>query len=97
MWKANEAEIVAAVQKDLGRPEVEAWFVEWQLVQSDIELYVKRLEQWLQPKKVSGNLLNFPSWNYTYRDPLGTVLIIAPWVCMPLFETEGVHGLTHAC
>jgi aldehyde dehydrogenase (NAD+) len=33
----------------------------------------------VKPVKVSGNILNFPSSNYIYHDPLGEVLIIAPW------------------
>lgn len=45
----------------------------------EIDLAIENIDKWLSPKKVSGNMLNLPSSNSIYRDPLGVVLIVAPW------------------
>ena len=39
----------------------------------------KKLHKWIRPKKVPAGLVTFPSSARIYRDPLGVVLIIAPW------------------
>ncbi|MBS1932689.1 MAG: aldehyde dehydrogenase family protein, partial [Bacteroidetes bacterium] len=37
------------------------------------------LHKWIQPKRTKVELVNLPSSGKIYRDPLGVVLIIAPW------------------
>ncbi|MEM1251629.1 MAG: aldehyde dehydrogenase [Cyanobacteria bacterium P01_H01_bin.21] len=73
----RQADIVAAAQADLGRPEFEAYFEIATL--SEINLALKKLKTWMKPKRVKSNLENFPSSAWIQPDPLGVVLIIGPW------------------
>ena len=75
----NEQAIFDALQKDLGKSNMEAYTTELGLVLNEISLHLKKLKGWMRPHRVSTNLLNMPSSTKMYYDPLGVVLIIAPW------------------
>ncbi len=75
----NEQAIFDALQKDLGKSNLEAYTTELGLVLTEISLHLKKLKSWMRPHRVSTNLLNMPSSTKMYYDPLGVVLIIAPW------------------
>src|SRR6185312_9893805 len=49
------------------------------LLLSEIRHAIKNLHKWMKPKNVSTDLVTFPSSAKVYYDPLGVVLIIAPW------------------
>lgn len=72
-------EINAALFADLKKSKEEAWATETGLLMSEIKNAIKNLGKWMKPKKVSTGLVTFPSSAKIYRDPLGVVLIIAPW------------------
>jgi len=73
---AQEA-IVNAVKADLGRPDFEAYF---EIVAiSEINYALKNIKSWVKPKKVSSGIEQFPASAQIYPEPLGVVLIIAPW------------------
>jgi aldehyde dehydrogenase (NAD+) len=74
-----EKDIADALFKDLRKSREESYFSETGLVLADISLCLKNLRQWMRPKRVPTNLVNFPSTNKIFRDPLGVVFIIAPW------------------
>lgn len=76
---ARSSEIDAALFKDLHKSAAEAWATETGLVLSEINTLLKNLENWMRPYKVGTNSINLPSTSRIYNDPLGTVLIIAPW------------------
>jgi len=73
---AQEA-IVNAVKADLGRPDFEAYFEIAAI--SEINYVLKNLKSWVKPKKVSTGIEQFPASAQIYPEPLGVVLIIAPW------------------
>ena len=73
----RQADIVAAVKADLGRPEFEAYFEIGTL--SEINLAMKKLKTWMKPKRVKSTLENFPSSAWIQPEPLGVVLFIGPW------------------
>jgi aldehyde dehydrogenase (NAD+) len=75
----HEEEIYAGLHKDLGKSPEEAYGSEVGLVLSEISHTLKRLRQWMRPRRVGTNLVNWPSSSTIYRDPLGVVLVIAPW------------------
>ena len=75
----HEEELHAALYKDLKKSAEESWVTETGFVLSELNFTLKHLKQWMQPRKVRTNLLNFPSRSYIYKEPLGTVLIIGPW------------------
>jgi len=74
-----EEEIYDALHTDLGKNREEAFASELGLVQSEISFALKNLHHWMEPREVPTSLVNFPSSSTIYRDPLGVVLIIAPW------------------
>jgi len=75
----HEEEIYAALHKDLGKSPEEAYGSELGLVLSEISYTLRHLRQWMRPRRVGTNLVNWPSSSTIYRDPLGVVLVIAPW------------------
>ena len=75
----NEQAIFDALQKDLGKSNLESYVTELGLVLAEIRLHIKKLKGWMRPHRIGTNLLNLPSTTKIYYDPLGVVLIIAPW------------------
>jgi len=76
---SNEGQINQALYTDLKKSPEEAYASELGLLLSEINLALKKLEQWMRPVRVGTDLVNLPSSSRIYRDPLGVVLIIAPW------------------
>ena len=75
----NEKNICDALLKDFKKPVFETYLTEIGVVLSEIDLALKHISKWSKPKQVRPSLLNFPSSDYIYSEPYGTVLIIAPW------------------
>lgn len=75
----HEEEIYAALYQDLKKSKEEVWATEIGFVIAEINLAISQLQHWIKPRKVSTNLLNFPSRSYILPEPLGVVLIISPW------------------
>ena len=74
-----EEEIYAALHTDLKKNKEECWVTELGFTIAEINYALKKLQQWMRPKRVSTNLLNFPSSSQILYEPLGVVLIIGPW------------------
>lgn len=77
--KDNKAALITALQNDFGKPEVETLLSELGVVLSHIRYVTKRLKQWMEPEKLSVPLSLTGMRNYVYKEPKGSVLIIAPW------------------
>ncbi|MEO6669199.1 MAG: aldehyde dehydrogenase [Ferruginibacter sp.] len=75
----HEHAIYAALFEDLKKSPEECWVTENGFVFAGINNALKHLDDWMQPEKVSTNLLNLPSKSFIISEPLGVVLIIAPW------------------
>ncbi len=75
----QEQVILDALRQDFKKSEFESYMSELGLVLSELNLVIKNLKKWSKPKRVAASLLTFPSKDYIYKDPYGTVLIIAPW------------------
>lgn len=75
----QEDAIYDALSLDFKKSKFETFFSEIGIVVSEIEMTIKHLKTWSKPKKVRSAALNFPSKDYIYSEPYGTVLIIAPW------------------
>lgn len=71
--------ICEALRQDLGKPHLEAWTSEIATVQKELKHIKKHLAGWMKPDKVSTPLIAHPGKSRIYHDPLGVVLIIAPW------------------
>lgn len=75
----HEEELYTALQQDLKKCKEEAWVTEIGMTISEIDYTIRHLKKWMRPQRVSTNLLNLPSSSFIYAEPLGVVLIIAPW------------------
>ncbi|MDX2253976.1 MAG: aldehyde dehydrogenase [Pseudanabaenaceae cyanobacterium bins.39] len=75
----NEQAIIDALFTDLRKPTTEALLSEVMATLNEIKYVLKHLKAWMKPQKVSTPLNLFPSSSYIYAEPLGVVLIIAPW------------------
>ena len=75
----HEKEIEQALYTDLKKNIEETYATETGLVLAEINVTLKNLQNWMQPRSAGTNLVNFPSSSKIYRDPLGVVFIISPW------------------
>jgi len=75
----HEKDLLAALAADLGKPRVEAWATDLGIVVSEIDHTLRRLKRWTKPEKVRLPLAQRPGRARVYREPLGVVLVIAPW------------------
>ena len=74
-----EDEIYDALWKDLHKSKFEAYASEIGFVLEELSFHIKKLKKWMKPKRVSSGMTMFPASTYNYYEPLGKVLIIAPW------------------
>lgn len=76
---SKEEKIYMALNKDFKKSKFESFISEFGLVISELNLAIKNLKTWSKPKRVKSSILTFPSKDYIYKEPYGTVLIISPW------------------
>ncbi len=74
-----EDQIYNALRDDLGKSDFEILTTEVAFVIQEINDALHNLLRWIQPKRVKGSLLTFPSSNKIIYEPFGSVLIISPW------------------
>ncbi len=76
---SREQNIYDALKKDFNKSEFETYMSEFGLVISEINLVLKNLHKWTKPTRIRPSMLTFPSTDYIYKEPYGTILILAPW------------------
>lgn len=75
----REKDIVKALYADFKKSEYESVMTETSIVISELKRALKHIHNWAKPQTVMPAFLNFPSSSKIYKEPYGTVLIIAPW------------------
>ncbi len=75
----HETSIYEAIYKDFKKPFFETYLTEISVVLQNIDYALKHLKSWSKPQRVSPALLNFPSSEFIYNEPYGSILIISPW------------------
>jgi aldehyde dehydrogenase (NAD+) len=75
----HEDELLAAMADDFGKPAFEAWMTDLSPVAAEAAHAVKHLARWARPRRTWPGAANLPGRSWTQPEPLGTVLIIAPW------------------
>ena len=75
----HEEELYEALHKDLHKSPFESYATEIGFVLDELRFHLKKLHKWVKPKRVSSSIVSFPARGYKTNEPLGTVLIIAPW------------------
>ncbi|MGA2837944.1 MAG: aldehyde dehydrogenase family protein [Acidimicrobiales bacterium] len=79
MLEDNETELLDALRTDLGKPSVEGFVTDIAFVTGEIRSMLKHLERWNRPKRVPSPLVTLPARSRLIPEPLGVVLVIAPW------------------
>ena len=75
----QEEALLAAMAADLAKPPMEAYAAEIGLVLSEIKHALKNLDAWCAPERVKVPISFKPGSAEIVPEPLGVVLIIAPW------------------
>ncbi|MFB2598035.1 aldehyde dehydrogenase family protein [Herbiconiux sp. P17] len=79
MLVERSAEIEDALFLDLGKNPAESQLTEIGIVLSEIDHTLANLRRWLRPRRVGVPLAIAPASASTLLEPLGVVLVIAPW------------------
>jgi len=79
LLEENEDELLAALRADLGKPSVEGYVTDIAFVVSELRLMVRNLEKWNAPVRVRTPLASMPGRSRLVPQPLGVILVIAPW------------------
>lgn len=75
----REDQIIEALAADLGKPPVEGWLAEIFFVKKEIRHILSKLAGWMKPRRAGHPLFLLPASSEIHRDPLGVVLVVAPW------------------
>ncbi|MGD8196174.1 aldehyde dehydrogenase family protein [Herbiconiux sp. P18] len=75
----HSAELEDALFLDLGKNPTEAVLTELNVVTAEIDHTLAHLRRWLRPRRVGVPLGLAPASASTMLEPLGVVLVIAPW------------------
>ncbi|MEY3806715.1 MAG: hypothetical protein RIR69_1527 [Actinomycetota bacterium] len=79
MLEENEEKFIDALRTDLGKPTVEGFVTDIAFVLGEIESMIKNLKKWNKPERVPSPIVTQPSKSRRIPQPLGVVLVIAPW------------------
>ena len=75
--KENGDRLVEALQADLGKPELEARSADLAQITQEAKRALKNLKKWTRPE--GAGRIPLLGRSFVVREPLGVVLIIAPW------------------
>jgi aldehyde dehydrogenase (NAD+) len=75
----QETELLDALRHDLGKPTIEGWMTELRHVANEISDMLRHLERWARPERVSVRTVLRPARATVVPEPVGVVLVIAPW------------------
>jgi aldehyde dehydrogenase (NAD+) len=75
--KENSDALVEALQADMGKPELEARAADIGQITQEAKLALKKLKKWTRPERAGS--IPLMGRSFVVREPLGVVLIIAPW------------------
>lgn len=75
----NEKQIQKALYEDLNKSEMEGYMSEIGMVYEELNVAIKNLKKWMKPKRIATPLAQFHATSKIYKDPMGVVLVMAPW------------------
>ena len=79
MLETEEAAILDALAKDMGRGATGAWISDVALPRKEAKFALKHLKTWMKPVRVGTPLLALPGQSRIQPEPLGVVLIMTAW------------------
>ena len=74
-----ENKLYDALKKDLGKSTFEAYATEIGFTLEEISGHIANLRKWAKPTKIRTDMVNFYSRSSILHEPLGIVLVMAPW------------------
>jgi len=75
----HEEALLTAMHADMHKPRFEAYMADIGLVYAEIDHALTNLRDWMRPEGVPTPLALWPAGSIILPQPLGVVLIIAPW------------------
>ncbi len=77
--REHENDFYEALFQDLHKSRFESYGTEIGFVLEELSYNLKKLKRWMKSKRVSSGIVSFPAKSRITHEPVGTVLIIAPW------------------
>jgi len=77
--KDNEELLYSAIYDDFAKSEFETYLTEISFLYHEVNNFIKNIEKWSKPEKVSTGFTNFPAKSYIIPEPLGVTLVIGAW------------------
>jgi aldehyde dehydrogenase (NAD+) len=75
----NENAILQSLKDDLKKPELEGYSSEISTLKMELNFTLNHLKSWMMDEVVDSPLIHWPASSKIITEPLGNVLIIAPW------------------
>jgi aldehyde dehydrogenase (NAD+) len=75
----HEAAMIDAARKDMGRADVETYFMEIAMNLEEVDFTLKHLEQWARAETVKTPTLFFMADSEIHPEPFGVTLIVSAW------------------
>ena len=79
MLAEREADFAQALREDLGKAPLESFVSETSLVRGELDHALRHLRRWMRGQRVAVPLALQPARARLAPQPLGVVLVIAPW------------------
>lgn len=79
LLQENETALEEALRSDLGKGRFESYIGEIGFLGGEIKYTLKHLKRWVRPERAKAPLPVLPAKARIVHEPLGVVLIIAPW------------------
>jgi aldehyde dehydrogenase (NAD+) len=79
LLREDAGALTDAMAADLGKPELEGWLTDVAAVRRDIEGILRHVNGWAAPRRVRVPWRLWPGRAEIVPEPLGAVLVIAPW------------------
>ena len=77
--ESHKDEVMAAIKKDLGKGEQEAYMCEYGLSLSELSYMKKHTKKYAKDRRMATPLTNFAARSFVKPMPYGNVLIMSPW------------------
>jgi len=74
-----EDRLYDSLKKDLGKSSFEAYAAEIGFTLEELSVHIANLRKWAKPTRIRTDLVNFYSKSFVIHEPLGVVLVMAPW------------------
>ena len=79
LLEKHEDDLLDALAADLGKPRFDAWLTDLLTTRDEARHALKHLASWIKPTRQPVPVMAQPGRAWTEPQPLGLILLIAPW------------------